>query len=162
MKVLVAIADDYCQNQVLTYLKARKWNQETIFRLLHVIDKDGASDLPAIRKHERDGVAFLEKFVGKLSASNPGIKIEKSMVEGDPCEQILRAAREWKADLIIIGAHGRRGLERLMLGSVSQTVTNESTCSVTVVKLTKATLDLDLTEADQPQQICSINLSECK
>jgi nucleotide-binding universal stress UspA family protein len=164
MKVLVAVAEDYCQDQVLAYLTGRVWDQNTVFRLLHVVaesnDKRGAT--AASKAEARDSAHFLEQMAEKLAVLRPSVKVEKAMVKGDPTEQILHSAREWNADLIVIGAHGRKGLERLFLGSVSQSVTNECPCSITVVKLTGAGLDLRLTdEEDMPQSVCSINLDKC-
>lgn len=47
---------------------------------------------------------------------------------------IVEAADEWRADLIVIGSHGRRGLDRLVLGSVSESVALHAHCSVEVVR----------------------------
>jgi nucleotide-binding universal stress UspA family protein len=52
-----------------------------------------------------------------------------------PAQSILDAAEAWKADLIVMGSHGRRGFDRLVLGSVSETVALHATCSVEVVRL---------------------------
>lgn len=167
MKVLVAVADDSCRNQVLNYLKSRKWTDKTTttttFRILHVLDIDKPSDgrsATQIHQRQRDAVFLLEKFAFELRCAHPGTLIEKSMVEGDARDQILVAAREWHADLIVIGAHGRKWLERLLLGSVSQGVTSDSPCSVAVVKFSDSVLDVDLTESDLPQQVCSFDMSE--
>lgn len=53
---------------------------------------------------------------------------------GQPAEQILELAREIGADLIFIGSHGIAGLERLLLGSVSERVVREAKCPVMVVR----------------------------
>jgi nucleotide-binding universal stress UspA family protein len=49
-------------------------------------------------------------------------------------EVILAAAREWPADLILVGSHGHRAWERFMLGSVSQAVAWHAHCSVEIVR----------------------------
>jgi hypothetical protein len=48
---------------------------------------------------------------------------------------ILAIAEEWKADLIVLGSHGRRGFDRLIMGSVSETVAAHAKCSVEVVRM---------------------------
>ena len=53
---------------------------------------------------------------------------------GSPAEEILALAAEVSADSIIIGSHGRQGMERLLLGSVSERVVREARCPVTVVR----------------------------
>jgi nucleotide-binding universal stress UspA family protein len=59
-----------------------------------------------------------------------GLHVETEMVEGDPCNEILRVAKEHNADLICIGTHGRKGLSRLFLGSVAEGVLRSSPCPV--------------------------------
>jgi nucleotide-binding universal stress UspA family protein len=43
-------------------------------------------------------------------------------------------AKEWKADLIVLGSHGRRGMDRILMGSVSENVAIHAHCSVEVVR----------------------------
>ena len=62
-----------------------------------------------------------------------GVHIERQVRSGMPWEQILQEAREIKADLLVLGTHGRSGLERLLLGSVTADVLREAACSVLVV-----------------------------
>ena len=52
----------------------------------------------------------------------------------DPRHAIVRAAEEWPADLIVLGSHGRRGLDRLLIGSVADAVLRHSRCSVYIVR----------------------------
>jgi nucleotide-binding universal stress UspA family protein len=57
----------------------------------------------------------------------PGVvRYDTLVVSGDPAEQILDTARSIEADLIVMGTHGRRGLGRLVLGSVAERVVRES------------------------------------
>ena len=53
---------------------------------------------------------------------------------GDPRAFILDAAKTWAADLIVLGSHGRHGLERFLLGSVSEAVAVHAHCSVEIVR----------------------------
>ena len=53
---------------------------------------------------------------------------------GQPVEEILRVAKESHVDLIIMGTHGRRGLKRMLLGSVAERVMREAPCPVLTVK----------------------------
>jgi nucleotide-binding universal stress UspA family protein len=54
--------------------------------------------------------------------------------EGDPASQIIAAATETRADLVVVGSRGRSGLTRLLLGSVARNVLYEAACSVLVVR----------------------------
>jgi nucleotide-binding universal stress UspA family protein len=58
--------------------------------------------------------------------------IELSVVDGDPREQILRAAETWKPDLAVLGRRGLGGLERLVLGSVSLMAVRHLACSALI------------------------------
>jgi nucleotide-binding universal stress UspA family protein len=53
---------------------------------------------------------------------------------GDPRSVILEEAKEWDADLIVVGSHGYTGIKRLLLGSVAQSVVSHAPCSVEVVR----------------------------
>ncbi|MBS0334079.1 MAG: universal stress protein [Proteobacteria bacterium] len=53
--------------------------------------------------------------------------------EGPAGETIVRAARDWSADLIVIGSHGRGGLARAVMGSVAEAVMRHAPCPVLVV-----------------------------
>ena len=62
-------------------------------------------------------------------------KLIRSIKTGAPVKEILKHARENGVDWIIMGAHGRAGLDKLFLGSVSQSVVNQAACSVTIVRI---------------------------
>jgi nucleotide-binding universal stress UspA family protein len=61
-------------------------------------------------------------------------RVEHRLQEGEPVQEILRAAEEAPADLIVMGTHGRGGLPRLLLGSVAEHVLRAAPCPVLTVK----------------------------
>jgi len=64
-----------------------------------------------------------------------GIPVEPEFpLVGDPREIILDEAKNWGTDLIVLGSHGHRGIDRLMLGSVSESVAIHAHCSVEVIR----------------------------
>jgi universal stress protein A len=63
------------------------------------------------------------------------IDVERFLVEGEPAGEILRLAKTSNSDLIVMGTHGRRGLTRLLMGSVAEEVVRKSTCPVLTVKV---------------------------
>jgi nucleotide-binding universal stress UspA family protein len=67
-------------------------------------------------------------------ADKEGLSIEGFILEGRPYEAIINEANEKKADLIVLGSHGRTGLEKLLMGSVTERVIGLSPCAVLVVK----------------------------
>lgn len=68
-----------------------------------------------------------------LLAEVPQAPITPCVRTGDPAHEIVAAAREWGADLIVVGTHGRRGIGRMFLGSVAETVLRHAPCAVLVI-----------------------------
>lgn len=63
-----------------------------------------------------------------------GIDADGLVLEGRPDELVVAVARERDADLIVTGSHGRTGLERILLGSTTERILNDTVCAVLVVK----------------------------
>lgn len=63
-----------------------------------------------------------------------GVVADYAIYEGFPEESILDYAKRQEADIIIMGSHGRRGLKRMILGSVAEQIVRRSPCPVLVVK----------------------------
>jgi nucleotide-binding universal stress UspA family protein len=62
------------------------------------------------------------------------ITISTDVLFGSPDSRIVETAEEWQADLIVVGSHGYSRWERLLLGSVSDSVVHHAPCSVLVVR----------------------------
>jgi nucleotide-binding universal stress UspA family protein len=69
-----------------------------------------------------------------VRARKAGVKASVLLREGDAADQIVRACRSTKSDLIVMGTHGRRGLRRLFLGSVAERVVAASPRPVVMVR----------------------------
>jgi nucleotide-binding universal stress UspA family protein len=63
-----------------------------------------------------------------------GRPVHATVLPGAPADEIIRFVREHRQDLLVVGTHGRRGVERLLLGSVAERVVREAPCSVLVVR----------------------------
>jgi nucleotide-binding universal stress UspA family protein len=70
----------------------------------------------------------------RLQPPDPALRVEYRLEEGFAATEILRLAEEAKADLVVMGMHGRTGLSRLVLGSVAEHVVRKARCSVLTVK----------------------------
>lgn len=71
----------------------------------------------------------------KESAEREGLKTTGLIYSGTPYEAITITAKEKKADLIVIGSHGRTGITRLLMGSVTERVIGHADCAVLVVTM---------------------------
>jgi len=74
------------------------------------------------------------KELDAIRPPNPAIRLERAVREGPSTQAILDAAREFQADLIVMGTHGRTGFRRLLLGSVTEEVLREAPCPVLTVR----------------------------
>lgn len=72
--------------------------------------------------------------LARIRTMAEGVDLETVTLEGKPAAEITRFAAENKIDLIVIGTRGKRGFERLLLGSVAEQVVRSSPCKVLVVK----------------------------
>jgi nucleotide-binding universal stress UspA family protein len=86
---------------------------------------------------EGEDRAYWQAQLEQIRPVNPNIVTHHVLLEGDPASEIVDYARDAGMDLIVMGTHGRTGLERLLMGSVAEKVMREALCSVLVVKLPK-------------------------
>ena len=147
MNILLAIDDSKFSDAALQMIITQTRPQDTAVRVLQVVEpmeiifpegkwEWGTSrDLDEVRKKKlqqaQDRVAAA---AGKLRAAGFHI-VDTAVREGDVRAEVIDAAAEWHADLIVIGSHGRKGMDRFLLGSVSEFVTRHARCSVEIVRL---------------------------
>jgi nucleotide-binding universal stress UspA family protein len=86
----------------------------------------------AYREVLREQKAVAEEAAARLR--RVGLRANAGVVEGDPAEAILGVAENHQADLILLGTHGRTGVQRLLLGSVARNVMVHAPESVLVVR----------------------------
>jgi len=143
MKILIAIDGSDFSHVALQNVIARPWPANTEVKVLHVVEPPsllmgremGGYDpefemvWKALREQAK---ALVAKAAEKLRGAKFNVSTE--LVEGDPKSQIIDAARNWHADLIVLGSHGRTGLSRFLIGSVSQDVVRHAHCSVEIVR----------------------------
>jgi nucleotide-binding universal stress UspA family protein len=75
----------------------------------------------------------------QVRPADPKIPVSHVLLEGDPAGEITRYAADAGIDVVVIGTHGRTGVDRLVMGSVAEKVMREAPCSVLVVKLPRGT-----------------------
>ncbi len=113
----------------------------TLLLVAHAYQERGLPALgyAATAAYEEWDRAFREKAAGELEwflarARREGIAAEPLVLEGFPDEAIVEAARTHRADLVVMGTHGRRGAARLFLGSVAARVVASAPCPVLTVR----------------------------
>jgi nucleotide-binding universal stress UspA family protein len=75
----------------------------------------------------------LDRWVADAEARAPG-RVRGALLSGGPADEIIKFLRNGRFDLVAMGTHGRKGLKRLVLGSVAERVVREAPCTVLVVR----------------------------
>lgn len=145
MKVVVGIEDKVFGEAIINFIGTQKWAPETEFRLVHVIDTLASCEMigelacpEAVSLMEAEKEAVKELLMEadlKLMKMVPDARTEQKIVYGSPKEGLLDEIEKWHADLLIVGSHGRTGITRFLMGSVSMALLSHAPCSVLIVKL---------------------------
>lgn len=102
--------------------------------VLHVVPRSVVAFGDGFLPPESDDLrAEARELLDGLQVPGAGVPVERRLVEGDPAEVILHIARETPADLIVLGTHGRTGLDRLLSGSAAEHVVRRAPCPVLTV-----------------------------
>ena len=80
---------------------------------------------------EADCRKRMENLIDDTRAANPECSGE--VLSGDPVEEIVRVAEDMNADMVIISTHGAKGLEKILLGSVTERVVKRVHCPLLVM-----------------------------
>lgn len=142
--ILVPIDLEDSAAQVLDYAVALAARLDARLHVLHAVPWPllGAEIPIAVTDTAMDEVMAraqytLEQLIAARAAQLPaGTAVLR---KGDARTAILAAAKEFHADLIVMGTHGRRGVSRLMLGSVAESVARTAPCPVLLVRSGVAT-----------------------
>jgi nucleotide-binding universal stress UspA family protein len=145
MRILLAIDDSKFSEEAAQTVIQQARPQDPEIRVLHVVEPpspmasrntpgyDPALDAEWWATEKEQAQALVEK-IAELLRSN-GLKATFTVEEGHPKSTIIDIAAEWRADLIVLGSHGRTALERFLIGSVSEGVARHAGCSVEIVRV---------------------------
>jgi nucleotide-binding universal stress UspA family protein len=147
MKILLAIDGSECSQAAtravvgqfprdraeVKVLHADEWPNRLPTSLAFAEGPAAASDILDVREERRrQGEEIVSRAAQQLQAA--GFQTSTAVLEGDARHAILDTAAEWGPDLIVLGSHGRRGMGRFLLGSVSESVVRHAPCSVEIVR----------------------------
>jgi|SRR5437879_5807600 len=144
MRILLAIDDSRFSQAAIETVIEQARPQDTDVRILHVVESPPllvAREMggyepaleTALESQKQNAEALVMKAAELLRAR--GLKVAAALELGDAKSKILDVAEEWRADLIVVGSHGRRGFERFLMGSVSDAVARHAKCSVQIVRI---------------------------
>ena len=141
MKVLLATDDSKFSEAAARSLAGQFRPEDTEVRVLLVVEPTVVSEPPQMSPgyypELEDQLPQAREAVDRVAKmlSSAGFRVTKSVATGDARSVILEDAAEWHADLIVLGSHGRKGLARFFLGSVSEAVARHAHCSVQIVRI---------------------------
>lgn len=141
MKILLAVDDSKFSEAAAKSLIGQFRLQDAEVRVLHVIEPIVITEPPQMSPgyypELEDRFPHAQEVIDRVAnmLSSAGLTVTKSIAKGDARSIILEEAAKWQADLIVLGSHGRKGLERFFLGSVSEAVARHAHCSVQIVRI---------------------------
>jgi len=147
MKVLLAVDGSRFSDAAVQTVIAQAHAKDTEVHVVHVVEPPtllvaremGGFD-PALEQvwdtETKHAHTLVEKTAEMLRSH--GMKVTTAVAQGDPKSAIIDASKEWHADLIVLGSHGRNAFERFLMGSVSEAIARHAHCSVEVVRIPSA------------------------
>jgi nucleotide-binding universal stress UspA family protein len=145
LKVLVAVDGSPCSDRAVQSVAMRPWPDGSEVEIVTVPHTrvPGTPDAPLLMMEaahvdaleaERLRAPERARRAEKCLGGKPGLLVTSAVLEGNPAEVILEEAERWGADLVVVGSHGYGPVKRRVLGSVSQAVALQATCSVEIVR----------------------------
>lgn len=148
MRVLLPVDGSTCSEKSVQTIIDRFRPDETQVRVLHAVE--WMREMPLCVQYAHGPTAgddvvqsriksfdraheMVERVAAQLEFK--GFHASVSTPDADPKHAIVEAAREWPADLIVMGSHGRRGIDRILLGSVAEWVVRHAPCSMDIVRV---------------------------
>jgi len=113
---------------------ARDMGAELIIFNVAVLDESNAIDKRQMERHKKRLGEFIAE---KVADAGTGLKIRPVVVGGQPFGAIVDCADNEHIDLIVMSSHGRSGLSRMLIGSVTDKILRGAPCPVLVVPLEK-------------------------
>jgi nucleotide-binding universal stress UspA family protein len=139
-KILCPVDHSECSYLALKYAISLALKDEAKLYLMHVIDtRLYDTEIYKFSPYKLDEID-MNKIHEDLIKSLPEgtmdvLEVETIVIKGIPFHEIINAATEIGADLIVIGTHGRTGLSHVVMGSVAEKVVRKASCPVLTVRM---------------------------
>ncbi len=144
LRLLIGVDNSQYSKAAVEAVCRREWPKETEVRLLAVVDTVMAittdpSQRTVLKWIETDDEASWDEVrqifqPSAICLRSAGLDAAVMIRRGNPTNELLEEAESWGADSIFLGPKGTRGIDRLLLGSVSSAVSARAHCSVEVVR----------------------------
>ena len=167
MRILMAVEDEKFGDAMIEFASKHEWPAGSEFKIIHLVEPmmlgsyTAIYPSPLIAEITEQNMTYGSKLVSdmknRLQSALPTCKVYADVMTESPKYGILTQAKEWKAEMILMGSHGRRGLSRLVLGSVAEAVMSHADCSVTIVRLRDDKSTETVPSADTTKEMAAAN-----
>lgn len=146
-RILVPVDDSNTSKQALTEATRFCCDQHGQTRLLHVVDLAqytwGGTEFVDVGELQANLRAAGAKLLAAAKATllESGIEAETALIEvygGSLATAIIDDAKSWQADIVVMGSHGRTGLDHLLMGSVAEGVVRHATIPVLIFPIKRS------------------------
>ena len=142
MNILLAVDGSEASSLAAKAITERPWPRGSQIRVLSVVEDGGPPPVAEAmlgtdaimwkQQRTQDAEILTRNYAEAIERSK--LPVQTAVRDGNPEDGIVDEAKEWPADLIVMGSHGYTGLKRLILGSVALSVVSHAPCSVEVVR----------------------------
>lgn len=151
MKILLAVDGSPCSEAAVGEVARRPWPPDTQVRIISVVEPPAPlvaepymgmvgyfEEAERLKKQEAESAVERAAASLREGEGTRRVLVSTEVITGSPKRTIVEEAEGWGADLIVVGSHGYDTWERMLLGSVSQSVAAHARCSVEIVRCKKA------------------------
>lgn len=140
MRLLLAVDNSEYSLEAVRQVSTHFNPKTTEIKMLHVLTPASYSTppqmsrgyAPEMKELEKEARSYVEDVAKELRIA--GFAVDGTVETGEARSTIIDSAADWGADLIVVGSRGHKGLERLLLGSVAESVVRHAKSSVLVVR----------------------------
>jgi nucleotide-binding universal stress UspA family protein len=144
MRILIAYDGSPDARVAVEEVATRPWPKGTQVRLITIVEQPIVIPPPNFEFYgplivgvqsslREEAHKHIQEALGRFS-ERQDLEMTYEIRDGSPKVSLLEAIQEWKADLVVIGSHGKSRMERLLLGSVSHALVTSAPCSVEVAR----------------------------
>jgi nucleotide-binding universal stress UspA family protein len=140
MRILLAIDDSKFSEAATQAVIAQHQPLGTQVNVLNVVDLAIPIPTSFAAGFREESLKHGQEVVRRAGQmlNTAGYTVQTAVEEGDPKSKIIDLAAQWNAELIVVGSHGRKGIDRFLMGSVAEGVVRHAPCSVEIVRISKS------------------------
>jgi nucleotide-binding universal stress UspA family protein len=154
MKILLAIDGSPCSELAVAEVAQRPWPEDSQVRVISVVEPPAPlvaepylgvagyfEQVERLKQKQAEAIVEGAAAILREGRGTSQMGVAAETITGSPKRTIVEEAERWGADLVVVGSHGYHTWERMLLGSVSQSVAAHALCSVEIIRCRKKSLE---------------------